>query len=163
MEEATKYTELTQLLRGRGSESADVPPLSPAWISHRIRRDERPRHDAWCERLNGRRSGRHQGNGARIPGGHAAPRAAGHEHGDKNENGRFQNIEGAGERKQTQSSAMLECTSRALPCVRLAFVLVGGTAETGRHRVVYTCNKRKWSPFWYTHNGHSTHFAADST
>ena len=31
-----------------------------------------PRDDARRERKNGRRSGRHEGNGARIPGGHAA-------------------------------------------------------------------------------------------
>ena len=54
-------------------------------------------------------------------------------HGDKSENDPLQSSEGAGGRKQAQSSATSECASRALLHVRLAFVLVDGTAETGRH------------------------------
>ena len=36
--------------------------------------------------------------------------------------------------KELASSATLGRASRALPCVRVAFVPVGGTAESGRHR-----------------------------
>ena len=101
----------------------------------------------------------------RIPGGHAAPRAAGHEHCDKSENDSFQNSEGACKKKQRQGSATLKCTHRALPREILSFVLVGGTAEAGRHRdrrnyeiseEVHTRKKRSWYLSWYTHKEHST-------
>ena len=50
---------------------------------------------------------------------------------------------------------------RRLPRVRLAFVPIGGTAGTGRNyeisKEMYTGQRRNWSLFWYTHNGHSTH------
>ena len=59
---------------------------------------------------NGRRSGRHKGNGARIPGGHAAPGAAGHEDGDKSENDLFLISEGV----HPQSSSL--CAPRLRTC-----------------------------------------------
>ena len=46
--------------------------LPPAWFTSWQRRDEKPRDIAWRDVRNGRSSGRHWRNGARIPGGLSA-------------------------------------------------------------------------------------------